>query len=109
MRSLPFSSPTSSTTVEIPILVETDLEADESGTLYVVNFLCTSSEDYGTEARIPFEDIVDNLVEFYQDWQGARPLYLIANELARQAERLRVTADRLEGMPVYDDESSDEE
>jgi phytoene/squalene synthetase len=65
--------------------------------------------DDPTEVRVPLEGIVDNLIEFSEATAGnIQALYTIAHELARYADQLRTTADRLEGVwPEEDDFFSD--
>lgn len=100
-----------SASLEVPIWVENDLETDESGSLYITSFVYSGTDEYPAEIRVPFEDVVDGLIEFYTDELGSRPLYTIAHELARYAERLRASADHLEGQldfSVFPDEYDEE-
>ena len=58
-----------------------------------------------------FEDVVDNLMEFYRDENlayGIGQIYQIANSLERAVNRLRTTADMMEVAPIYPDDSDPE-
>ena len=102
---------TTATTVEVPIkiTVESDIETDVSGRLNVVTYVFIENEEDGTEAHAPFEDIIDNLIEFYRDGYGATQLYAIAHELTRYGEMLRTAADGIEGKLDFPPEDFDED
>jgi hypothetical protein len=102
---------TTATTVEVPIkiTVESDIETDVSGRLNVVTYVFIENEEDGTESHTPFEDIIDNLIEFYRDGYGATQLYAIAHELTRYGEMLRTAADGIEGKLDFPPEDFDED
>lgn len=92
--------------IEIPITVENDLEVDSEGQFFVQTFIFPQDDDDSVEARVLFDDIIDNLVEFYREEPGPTgygQLYSIANELARHSDRLRDIAGRMEDTEVADD------
>jgi hypothetical protein len=100
-----------STVLEVPIWVENDLETDGSGSVYVVSYVAVGGSEDPVEIRVPLEDIIDGMVEF-AEVTSVQGLYTIAHELARYADQLRTTADRLEGLwpeeDAYDDLDEDE-
>ena len=81
-----------------------DIETDDDGQLFIVCYLCADSDETGQEIRVLFEDIIDSLIEFYESADGTRPLYTMAHELSRMAERLRTAADALEGDLFSEDD-----
>lgn len=96
--------------LEVPIQIESAFEVDDVGVLHLVSFVFTDSEDTGAEIRTRVEDIVDELIDFYETEGHSHQLYAMANEFARFADRLRATADHLEGgWPPYDDLPLDDE
>ena len=100
------------TTLELPITVENDLEVDNEGMFYVVTFLFPDESDDSVETRIPFEHIIDNLIDFYREDHtpaGYGQLYMIANELHRHADNLRSVAEHLEGKHLNEDLFDDNE
>ena len=100
------SLPSETTTLELPITIENDLEVDNEGTFYVVTFLFYDDDDDSVEVRIPFEHIIDNLIDFYREEStpnGFGQLYMIANELARHSDNLRSIAEYVEGRHLNED------
>jgi|TARA_A100001015_G_scaffold274378_1_gene330664 hypothetical protein len=92
--------------IEIPISIENDLEVDNDGHFFVLTFIFPADDEDSVECRVLFDDIVESLIGFHADEPGSDgygQLYLIANELARQAERLREVAGRIEDSEVSDD------
>lgn len=98
------SSYCESATVQVQIRVDTDLETDDSGTLYVVSYVSTADDEEGNATKVPLEDVVDNIIEFYEASSGSNPLYVMAHEMTRMAEKLRTTADNLEGHLFFEDD-----
>lgn len=96
------------TEISIPVYVEADLEASEDGVLNLVVMLFPEDDGEATETRIEFEEIIDNLVEFYEEEPGYRQLYAMAHELRRMADRLYDTASRLEGSYLQYDLFNDD-
>lgn len=98
------------TEITVPIYVEADLEADDNGVLNLVVLLFPDDHEDAAENRIEFEEIIENLIEFYEEEAGFRQLYAIAHELRRMADRLHDTASRLEGSYMqYDLFDTDDE
>lgn len=96
--------------ITVPLYVEADLETDDHGVLSLVVLLFPENEEAATETRIEFEEITENLIEFYEEEAGFRQLYAIAHELRRMADRLYDTATRLEGSYMnYDLFDQDEQ
>jgi len=92
--------------IEIPITVENDLEVDSEGHFFLLTFIFPNDDDDSVEARVLFEDVIENLVEFHADEPNPGnygQLYLIANELSRSVERLRDVAGRMEDGEITDD------
>tara|TARA_R110001592_G_scaffold149177_8_gene374608 strand:- start:1086 stop:1418 length:333 start_codon:yes stop_codon:yes gene_type:complete len=92
--------PSDTATLKLPLLVENDLEVDNDGRFFVVNYIFPDESDESVEIRIEFEHIIDNLVDFYREDQGAagyKQLYLIAHELDRHSHYLRDIAGAMEG------------
>lgn len=98
------------TEITVPVYVEADLETDDHGVLSLVTLLFTDGDDDAVETRIEFEEIIENLIEFYEEDAGFRQLYAIAHELRRMSDRLQDTAARLEGSYMqYDLFDNDDE
>jgi hypothetical protein len=89
-----------STTLELPITVENDLEVDNDGRFYLISYLFPDTSEESVGIRILFDDVIDSLLEFYQEETGPSgygQLYLIANEFERHTDRLREIAGYMEG------------
>ena len=98
--------PSKTATLELPLLVENDLEVDNDGRFYVVSYIFPDESDDSIEIRIEFDQIIDNLIDFYREEQGPASygqLYLIAHELDRHAHTLRDVAGLMEGRYVNED------
>lgn len=93
--------------LEVSVSVDVDLETDQNGTLYVVSIVSSGDDEYGKETKVPLEEVVENIIEFYETADGCQPLYTMAHELARMAERLRSTANLLEGKLTFEDDLDD--
>ena len=94
------SLPSDTATLELPLLVENDLEVDNDGRFFVVSYIFPDESDESVEIRIEFEQIIDNLIDFYREDQGSagyNQLYLIAHELDRHSHNLRDIAGLMEG------------
>ena len=94
------------TALELPITVENDLEVDNNGLFHVVTYLFPSDSDDSVEIRILFEEIIDNLINFYREDltpSGYGQIYMIANELERHKDNLRSIADNLEGKHLNEE------
>lgn len=94
------SLPSETATLELPLLLENDLEVDHDGRFYVVSYIFPDESDDSVEIRIEFEQIIDNLIDFYREDKGPshyNQLYLIAHELDRHAHNLRDIASLMEG------------
>lgn len=98
---------TDTATITIKVRVDTDLETDRNGTLNVVSYVYGDDDEDGTELRTEFETIIENIIEFYESSEGAQPLYSMAHELARMAERLRAVANALEGQMSFEFDPED--
>jgi len=100
------SLPSDTATIELPILVENDLEVDNDGRFFVVSYIFPAEDDESVEIRVEFEQIIDNLIDFYREDQGPsgyNQLYLIAHELDRHAHSLRDIASLMEGRYTGED------
>lgn len=89
------------TALNLNIEVENDLEVDSNGRLFVLTLLFPGDKEEPAEVRVEFENIIDNLIEFYKDDSsniGSGQLYSIAHELTRSTERLREVAGYMEGI-----------
>ena len=76
--------------------VDNGIEIDDTGRCYIVNFIHTNDDEEPVEAKVDFDRVIENLIEYYNGLQGYQTLYAIAHELSRQAERLRDCASRYE-------------
>ena len=106
------SLPSDTATLELPLTIENDLEVDNEGQFYVVSYLFPDDSDDSVETRIPFDHIIDNLIDFYREDltpAGYGQLYMIANELHRHAENLRSVAEHVEGRHLNEDLFDDNE
>ena len=99
--------PSETTTLELPLTIENDLEVDDNGTFYVVTYLFPEDDDHSIEVRIQFDHIIDNLIDFYREEYSSTSsfgqLYLIANELNRHQDNLRTVAEHIEGRHLSED------
>lgn len=82
--------------LQVPIYLENDFDVDDDGISYLVTSLFVGDEEEAQEVRIPLDDVVESLTEFYGDVEGFRHLYLVAHELSRAAEALREKAGLIE-------------
>jgi hypothetical protein len=92
--------------IEIPVTVENDLEVDSDGRFYLQTFLFPNDEDDSVESRVLFEDVIENLIEFYRNDMtstGYGQLYQIANEFERHTDKLREVAGYMENRSLTDD------
>jgi hypothetical protein len=90
---------TKSASIELTIHIENDLEVDHEGRFHLLTFVYPEEHEDPAECRIEFEEILDNLIEFYKDdssSEGYGQLYNIANQLERAVERLREVAGYME-------------
>ena len=97
------------TTLKLELAVENDLEVDANGNFYVVTLIFANDDDEPCEVRVTFDDIIENLIDFYRDTEmttgnlGYGQLYAIANEFERAIDRLREVAGHMEGRILMDD------
>lgn len=95
------------TSLNLDISVENDLEVDAEGVLHIVTFIFVEEGDEPTEIRLNFEEVIDNLIDFYRDdpveKAGYQQLYSIANEFARHTDRLRDVAGQMEDRNISGD------
>jgi hypothetical protein len=85
----------------IPFYIDHDLQVINSGTLFVQSTIEVGDIDRLTVLK-PFYEIITDILDNVEDDYGE--LYAIANELNREAERLRELAQRIEdsGQSVAD-------
>lgn len=95
------------TTLSLDISVENDLEVDAEGVLHTLTFIFVEDSDDPVEIRLSFEEMIENLIDFYRDdpleKAGYRQLYSIANEFSRHADRLRDVAGYMEDRNISGD------
>jgi hypothetical protein len=95
------------TTINLDISVENDLEVDADGNFHLVTLLFVEDHDDPNEIRINFEEVVENVIDFYRDDPssniGYGQMYSIANEFIRHATRLREVAGYMEDKTVMGD------
>jgi hypothetical protein len=77
----------------IPFYIDHDLQVINSGTLFVQSTIEVGDIDRLTVLK-PFYEIITDILDNVEDDYGE--LYAIANELNREAERLRELAQRIE-------------
>jgi hypothetical protein len=77
----------------IPFYIDHDLQVINSGTLFVQSTIEVGDIDRLTVLK-PFYEIITDIIDNVEDDYGE--LYAIANELNREAERLRELAQRIE-------------
>lgn len=86
--------------IPVPVSVDTDLVIDDDGYFYLsLDVYLNENEDESHEIKIPFSELVDDLLVFYKEEYGVdgyKTLYSVAHELSRQAERLRESAQIME-------------
>lgn len=90
--------------ISLKISVENDLEVDAEGILHTLTFIFIEDNDTPVEVKLSFEDVIENLVDYYRDEPlekaGYRQLYSIANEFERHADRLREVAGYMEDRNI---------
>lgn len=93
------------TEVSVELAIENDLEVDINGNFYLVNLVYVGEAEEPTEVRVEFEDIVENMIDYYRDMPnnglGYGQLYSIANEFERYIDRLREIAGYMEDSTIY--------
>ena len=93
------------TEVSVELAIENDLEVDLNGNFYLVNLVFVGDAEEPTEIRVEFEDIVENMIDYYRDMPnnglGYGQLYSIANEFERYIDRLREIAGYMEDSTIY--------
>jgi len=77
----------------IPFYIDHDLQIISSGTLFVQSTIEVGDIDRLTVLK-PFYEIITDIIDNVEDDYGE--LFAIANELNREAERLRDLAQRIE-------------
>ena len=101
------------TSLSLDISVENDLEVDAEGVLHTLTFIFVEESDDPVEIRLSFEEMIENLIDFYRDdpleKAGYRQLYSIANEFSRHADRLRDVAGYMEDRNISGDLFDDED
>ena len=90
----------SKTTINMNLSIENDIEVDSDGVCQLVTLMFNDFDDAPYEARVRFEDVIENLIDFYRDTSpnqtGYGQLYSIANEFARYVDELRDVAGQME-------------
>lgn len=101
------------TTISLDISVENDLEVDADGNFHLVSLLFVEDHNEPAEVRINFEEVIDNVIDFYRDDPssniGYGQMYSIANEFIRHATRLREVAGYMEDKTVMGDLFDDDD
>jgi len=92
---------------ELQMNVENDLEVDANGNFYIVTLIFVEDREEPVEVRILFDQVMENLIDFYRDEPiqniGYQQMYSIANEFDRHTDKLRETAGYLEGKGIMGD------
>lgn len=100
-------------TVSLDVNVENDLEVDANGVFHIVTLLFVEDRDDPVEVRLNFEEVIDNLIDFYKDDPsmsvGYGQMYSIANEFSRHADRLREIAGYMEDKTLMGDLFDDDD
>ena len=81
--------------LEIPVFVEYDLEVNPDGILQLRTDIWVD-EDTSTEVVMSFCRIVDGLIDPANTDRNFTHLFAIANDLTREAERIREVAIKIE-------------
>lgn len=99
--------------LSLDVSVENDLEVDADGNFHLVTLLFVEDRDDPVEIRLNFEEVVENVIDFYRDDPtsniGYGQMYSIANEFARYTERLREVAGYMEGKTMMGDMFDDDD
>jgi hypothetical protein len=91
--------------VEIPVFVDSELILSGTGELKLVSFVSTDKEEEMTEIERPFDDLIDNLIDYYRYENEASSLYKIAKELHLYADLIEGTASHMNGLADMDMDS----
>jgi len=82
--------------LQIPIYIDNDLSVDDHGICWVTSMLYMGDADESDETRIELQGIIDEVIDFSRDTADYRPLFNLAHELSRQADKLRDAASKME-------------
>ena len=83
---------------EVSAYVDTDLQVNDSGLLQIVLKLFVPSDDdddRANEVRIDFYNITEGILSHHKDTGEYHHLFAISEEMAREAERIRMEAVRM--------------
>ena len=81
--------------LEVPVYVEYSLEVDNEGVLQIKNKLWLDEESC-SEVSVPFYRIADDVVASERTEHNFTHLFAIANDLTKEAERIREVAIKIE-------------
>tara|TARA_R110001592_G_scaffold7406_1_gene41528 strand:+ start:687 stop:1010 length:324 start_codon:yes stop_codon:yes gene_type:complete len=81
--------------LEVPVFVEYSLEVNDDGILQIKNKIWLD-EEAASEISVPFYRIADAVVDSERTEQNFTHLFAIANDLTKEAERIREVAMKIE-------------
>tara|TARA_X000001036_G_scaffold248122_1_gene231276 strand:- start:8 stop:373 length:366 start_codon:yes stop_codon:yes gene_type:complete len=93
----------------IPVYIENDIDTDEEGNTIIQTFLYAnrdSADEEGSEVAVTLNALIENTISYYVEEKSsdsANALYVLANDLSRQAEALRDKADYMDRGLYSDD------
>jgi|TARA_R110002072_G_scaffold183733_1_gene339945 hypothetical protein len=83
---------------EVSAYVDTDIQVNDHGLLQIVlNMFVPADDDTPNEVRIDFYNITESILAHHKDSGEYQSLFSIAEEMAREAERIRCEAVRMSG------------
>ena len=83
-------------TLHVPIDLEHDVEVDDDGISYLISNVYAGGEEDSQELRVPIDELIEALCEYYGDVEGYQHLYVVAHEFSRAAEALMEKAGLIE-------------
>jgi|TARA_R110002153_G_scaffold7834_1_gene34823 hypothetical protein len=81
---------------EVSAYVDTDVQVNDSGLLQIVlKLFVPADDDRANEVRIDFYNITEGILAHHKDTGEYHHLFAIAEEMSREAERIRMEAVRM--------------
>ena len=81
---------------EVSAYVDTDVQVNDSGLLQIVlKLFVPADDDTANEVRIDFYNITEGILAHHKDTGEYHHLFAISEEMAREAERIRMEAVRM--------------
>lgn len=86
--------------LQVHLELNNDIMVDDDGVSYLISNIYISDDDEAQEFRVPLDDMIEGLCDYYGDIEGYQHLYVVAHELSRAAEVLREKASVIEDSVI---------